>query len=195
LKQITILALATLAALHGEVALAATSDEKLRQEAQENSTSGLVFLEVEMIDRGLTKAKACDQIIATVTTDGRNSKKLLVKDAPSFFGRTNNPDYGGAGVLPPGVYTIVQITCDIRLNFNGRFAKFTIRTGEVLNLGRLVIEYIREGFTGFHTRTSVEDLTPDAVQSLTKLAPVAFSKATKRYLVPNPATTLPKAER
>jgi hypothetical protein len=65
---------------------------------------------------------------------------------------------------------------------------------EIINVGRLVIDFTKGPITLFGPRkssgrTGVEDLSPRAVQSLTERVPSVFPKATKRYMTPNPATS------
>jgi hypothetical protein len=61
-----------------------------------------------------------------------------------FFGRASDSStYGGWAVLNEGTYIVRSVLCTgpPGINLKGPFAGFVLRKGQVLNLGRLVIEY------------------------------------------------------
>jgi hypothetical protein len=96
--------------------------------------------------------------------------------------------------LPPGTYTIVNVHCKTTVRLNGKFARFRVGRNEIINAGRLVIDFTKGPITLFTARTftgrtGVEDLSARAVQSFTERVPSVFPKATKRYMTPDPATS------
>jgi hypothetical protein len=80
------------------------------------------------------------------------------------------------------VYTVIGLECSGSRKFNGRVAKFFLKPGEVVNVGRLALEYELAFFAKSDANLNVRDLSPEAVASLSQRAPNAFSKAKKRYL-------------
>jgi hypothetical protein len=173
-------------------------DLGIAEMAKKDPTSGLIFMEVKLFDGKMLKN--CDEVRVAVISDGGNTASFPVRLSPMFFGyAAEGSVWGGSQVLAAGIYEVTEVWCkggQIRLG--GKFARFALRAGQVSNLGCLVIDYTRGpyvpsilGGSTLTARTRVEDMGTDARASLTKLAPVAFSKATKRHMVPNPATSKP----
>jgi hypothetical protein len=164
-------------------------DQKILRLAQADPAAGMVFMEVKFFADGRTTPERCQRISVTVVSDQGKSGEFVTQRTPAFLGyASDDPTYGGAAVLPAGIYTVTSISCVGSSRFPGRFARFAVQTSQVLNLGCLVIEYKHAPLSLLPTRPSghwhVTDLSPDAVASLSRLAPVAFSKATKRYMTP-----------
>jgi len=104
-----------------------------------------------------------------------------------MFDRANDK-FGGGAVLPPGTYTIGQITCESH-RYRGSFARFTLQSPGSINLGSLIVEFRSSPYNPFayptysgHSR--VVDLSPNAVASLAKRVPTLFASAIKRYMTP-----------
>lgn len=57
-----------------------------------------------------------------------------------------------------------------------------LKPGEVVNVGRLALEYELAFLAKSDANLNVRDLSPEAVASLSQRAPNAFSKAKKRYM-------------
>ena len=196
MRRTILAALAMLSAFQMHVACAADPtelDEKLRKDAAETPGTGQVFMEVQVNDKGPLH-RTCEGFIVKVVSEAGNSKAFMTQHAGTWFGRElESSTYGGAAVLPAGSYTVVYVECIASpVRWNGRFARFNLRAGEVVNLGLLVIDYVKPLLSlTFTSRTSVGDLTPKAVASLKKRAPVAFAKTTRRYMTPNPAMSNP----
>jgi hypothetical protein len=77
----------------------------------------------------------------------------------------------------------------VQIAFTEPADRFSVNTGQVLNLGNLVVRYKNAEFKllGPSRPTGgwrVEDLGPAAVATLKKKSPTAFSKATKQSMIP-----------
>ncbi|MES2196324.1 MAG: hypothetical protein V4517_18040 [Pseudomonadota bacterium] len=176
------------------------TDQKIQRAAQANPASGLVFLEARFHQDGETSPKLCQKIWVWLVPDQGKRTILFSQVSPTLFGRAaDSSTYGGWAVLDPGVYTVAQVWCEgpAGINAPGMFARFAVQTGQVLNLGCLVIDFKLGPVTLFERRRDsgdwrVEDLTPLALASLRKEAPVAFSKATKRHMTPMRQVSKPK---
>jgi hypothetical protein len=184
--------------VHGAFAEPTKLDQGIAEAARKDLTSGLIFMEVKLFEEGRKTPKICQQIWVSLVSDRGNSKSVPTQSSPTLFGHAaDSSTYGGSSVLPAATYTITQVWCQGSIRLKGRFARFVLRPGQVANLGCLVIDYKEAPFNllaprTFSGRTHVEDLSPNAVATLTRLAPVAFSKATKQYMAPNQATSNPK---
>jgi hypothetical protein len=180
-----------LAAFHIHPACAAELDDKLRKEAAEIPNAALVFMELEVIDR---KGRACGGgIFAKVQPSEGKPADIYTRSGAGLFGNSIS-FYGGAAVLPAGLYTVVALECSGYRKFNGRVAQFSLKPGEVINVGRLTFEYELAFLAKSDGSLKVRDLSPEAVASLSQRAPNAFSKAKKRYmglLVGTPAQRKP----
>ncbi len=149
----------------------------LRSDTQKHLDWSLLFMDVKMLEGGKDSGRCIDMTVNAVSDEGR----------PQIF-------LGGLAFLPPGTYTIVNVTCRYTARLKGKFARFRVGWNEVINAGRLVIDFTKGpialfGPRKFAARTSVEDLSVRAVQSFTERLPSVFPKAKKRYMTPNPATS------
>ena len=190
LSRVAILAMVWLVSVQIAFAEPAEWDQRILRLANENPTAGLVSMEVKFFEDGSTTPKVCTQIwVSGLSQEGKRAY-FLVQQLSGLFGRwTENSTYGGWAVLSPGIYTITSIRCGDYNTFKGPFARFSIQTGQVLNLGCLVIKYKNADFNLFLPARSTgdwraEDLSPAAVATLKKKSPIAFSKATKQYMTP-----------
>lgn len=97
---------------------------------------------------------------------------------------------GAVEVLEPGVWTAERFEC-YKENFNGAVAQMRLESGEIVNLGHLIVDIDtirRKGL--FHgakrgARAKVGDLEPEAIESITKRAPAIYAKAKQRYFAIN----------
>jgi hypothetical protein len=170
-----------LAAFHIHSACAASTelDDKLRKEAAETPNAALVFMELELIDKN---GRVCGGgIFVRVKTPEGKPTLVLTRSNTGFFGNSIS-FHGGAAVLPAGMYTVVGLECSGSRKFNGTIARFSLQPGEVINAGRLVLEYELAPFVSTKADLRIRDLSPEAVASLSQRAPGAFSKAKKRYM-------------
>jgi hypothetical protein len=175
-------AIIILAAFHIHSACAASTelDEKLRREAAELPNAALIFMEVELI---LKNGPVCGGgIFAKVRAPEGKSTDIIVRSNTGFFGNSIS-FHGGAAVLPAGIYTVVSIQCLGTRTYKGPVARFFVRPGEVVNVGRLALEHELAPFLAkSDVKLNIRDLSPEAVASLSQRAPNAFSKAKKRYM-------------
>jgi hypothetical protein len=170
-----------LAAFHVHAACAASAelDEKLRKEAAETPDAALVFIDVELIPKS---GRVCGGgTFATVKAAEGKLTQIITRSSTGFFGSLA-PFYGGAAVLPAGMYTIVSFGCTGSRTFKGPVARFFLYRGEVVNVGRLVLEYDLAFFSRSKADLGARDMSPEAVASLSERAPHAFPKAKKRYM-------------
>jgi hypothetical protein len=165
--------------IHSACAASAELDEKLRKEAAETPDAALVFMEVELIPKN---GRVCGGgIFATVKAAEGKLTQIITRSNTGFFGNSIS-FHGGAAVLPSGMYTIVSFGCSGERTFKGPVARFFLHRGEVINAGRLVLDYDLAFFTRSKADLAARDMSPEAVASLSERAPNAFSKAKKRYL-------------
>jgi hypothetical protein len=191
--------LATLAALSlmaGSAAAEPTATEqRIRELAQKQPTSSVVFLEVKLFQEG--KEYFCNIISVNVVSDEGYSTSFITQNAHAiaFTGRAGDgAEYGGIAFLPAGTYTVASVECRSLLRLNGKFARFRVGPNEIVNAGSLVIDFKTGPMTLFERRTfsgrtSVEGTATRTAQSLAGRTPTIFPKAAKRYMVSNAATS------
>jgi len=200
-----VVAILCLAPQHGARAESTSTDQSIRELAQKKPDSGLVFIEARLYERGKEAPTICQKIWVTATASEADKAQFITQDAPTFFGRASDSStYGGWAVLNEGTYIVRSVLCTgpPGINLKGPFAGFVLRKGQILNLGRLVIEYTPPPFE-LHLLPHppprspgvwrVEDLSAEAIATLTKRAPAAFAKATKHFMTPVVAKPKPPA--
>jgi hypothetical protein len=183
-----------LTASHDALAEPTSTDQSIQERAQKKPDSGLVFMEAKIFKQGSNKPDICQRIWATVASANADHGQFMTQSSPTLFGHASDSStYGGWAVLNEGTYIVSSIWCEAAggRRLKGPFAGFVVRKGQVLNLGRLVIEYTPPPFHMFPIEAPhspgvwrVEDLSAEAVTTLTNRAPVAFAKATKHYMSP-----------
>jgi hypothetical protein len=164
-------------------------EQRFRELARKDPTSSVVFIEASVLEEG--KDRNCPEVNVRMVSDAGVSTNLLTKIRGMFVGAGSD---GDVAFLRPGTYTVVSVLCKYTARLNGNFATFRVAPHEIVNVGRLVIDFkkgpvalfARRTFAG---RTSVEGLSANAVKSITGRVPSVFPKATKRYMTPNPATS------
>jgi hypothetical protein len=189
-------AIVCLTPLHRALAEPTSTDESIQRFAQKKPDSGLVFIEARVFERGKEAPTICQKIWVSVSSSQAEKAQFITQDSPTFLGRaSDSATYGGWAVLNEGTYIVRSVLCQgpAGINLKGPFAGFVLRKGQVLNLGRLVIEYTPPPFE-LHLLPHppphspgvwrVEDLSAEALATLTKRAPAAFAKATKHYMTP-----------
>jgi hypothetical protein len=177
LKLILVATLTAFLLSPGGAAAETFTERLLHSDMQTHPDWSVLFMDVKMLEEGKDRGGCIEMSVNAVSDEGRSK---------IFF--------AGLAFLPPGTYTIVSVTCKYTARLNGKFARFRVGRNEVINAGRLVIDFTKSPFSlfarrTFTGRTGVEDLSARAVQSLTERVPSVFPKATKRYLTPNPATS------
>jgi hypothetical protein len=117
----------------------------------------------------------------------RKNGGFLGQDRSDF---TDRESRGAVAALEPAVWTLARFEC-YKENFNGAVAQMRLEPGEIVNLGHLIVDVYtvrRKGL--FHgairrARAKVEDLEPEAIESLRKRAPSTYAKAKQRYFAIN----------
>lgn len=173
-----------LAAFHIHSASAASTelDDKLQKQAAETQNAAVVFMEIEVLPKN---GPPCGGgIFARVKAGEGKPTSIYARSGAGLFGNSIS-FHGGAAVLPSGTYTFVNFECSGSRTFKGPVASFLLRPGEVINAGRLVLEYELVFFGKINFSLAVRDLSPEAVASLSSRAPIAFSRAKKRYMTLN----------
>jgi hypothetical protein len=198
LKQLKSVPFATavilcLMASHHALAEPTSTDQSIQERAQKKLNSGLIFMEAKLFRQGNKIPDICQRIWVTVASANADKGQFITQSSPTLFGHASDSStYGGWAVLNEGTYIVSSIWCEAAggRTLKGPFAGFVVRKGPVLNLGRLVIEYSPPPFHWFPSDARspgvwrVEDLSAEAVTTLTKRAPAAFARATKRYMTP-----------
>ena len=196
LHRILLATLAAFSLMLGSAAAEPTATEqRIRELAQKQPTSSVVFLEVKLLEEG--KDYFCNVISVNVVSDEGYSTSFLTQNAHAvaFTGRAGDgAEYGGTAFLPAGTYTVVSVECRSLLRLNGKFARFRVGPNEIVNAGCLVIDFKTGPMTLFERRTfsgrtSVEGTATKTAQSLAERAPTLFPKAAKRYMASNAATS------
>jgi hypothetical protein len=177
-------------------ALAASTDaeQKMLDARQNFPANSFVVMEAQLFEGGHETAKLCFSMVVTIKSDEGKTVNILTREL-SLFDRANGK-FGGAAVLPPGTYTVVQITCGSD-RYRGSFARFTLQSPQSVNLGCLIVEYRSSPFNPlayatYSGRSRVVDLSPIAVASLTKRVPVSFGATVKRFMTPILTASNPK---
>jgi len=175
-------------------------DQTILRAAQANPAAGLVFLEAN-------SWRTAGLHPRYVRRSGCGSYRTRAKRR--FFSPRFRRRYSGMRPIvrhtaaercwPPASTPWRSYGARVRLPFQGNSRRFAVQAGQVLNLGCLVIEYRLGPLTLFEPRRDsgewrVEDLSPRALASLSEEAPVAFSKATKRYMTPVRLVSRPKTQ-
>lgn len=186
-----------LSLISGGIAHAETDfEQRVRRSHEKNPGSSLVFMHARLIEES-SRAPICQQIWVNLLSDKEKQFSVKVQDTPTLFGRVlSGATYGGAIMLPAGKYAVQSVSCEAASGTKllGEFARFRVGSDEIVNAGSLFIDFTRGPFQllekrTFTGRTSVEDMSEQAKASLAERSPVIFPKATKRYMISNPATS------
>ncbi|MBV8919725.1 hypothetical protein [Bradyrhizobium sp.] len=161
------------------------TDVRAQKALAEHPDSGVLI-----VDAGMRNAKGepMDCLVTTLTlVNAETSKVVTIETAIRKW--IGDDDNGAAVLMPSGVYAIATFGCDVgRLDsrYQGNFAKVTVRAGEVLSAGTLVIDYntdgalIRPTFSG---SAHVEDYSPKTLASLKKRYPATLARAKRSPLI------------
>lgn len=159
------LGLTSIAELHAEDKFG----EKLKQELERSANTGPA-------GKGafITEAKINEDCYASIVIGQKVDGKWKTANL-----------FGYITIAPAGEYYVLEISCEqmkVRTKLDGPHAKFTIRPGELTNIGMLVIDYHRNdllGLTGT-ARRSVQSLTQRAVKVLHEKYPEMMKKVVNR---------------
>jgi hypothetical protein len=176
------------------LAASTDADQKMLDARQQFPANSFVVLEAQLFEGDDKTAKLCRAMSMTIKSGAGKSVTILTREL-LLFDKANNK-FGGAAVLPPGTYTVVQITCGSD-RYRGSLARFTLQSPQSINLGCLIVEFrgsrsnpfVYPTYSG-HSR--VVDLSPNAVASLTKRVPVSFGATVKRFMTPILTDSNPK---
>jgi hypothetical protein len=191
------LALLWLAAPSNAFAEPSEADQKIARLMRFEETAGLVFMEAKLAEHEATAPMICQRITVRVKSETGVVNTLVSQISPTIFRQVSeNSIYGGGTVLVSGNYTVDSVECEPVIRLKGPFARFTVRTGQVLNLGSLDIIYELGSLKLFGRPDNkgdwrVGDLSPKAVASLAKRVPESFAKAKKQYMTPIPPGSKP----
>ncbi|TKT70816.1 hypothetical protein YH63_004975 [Afipia massiliensis] len=146
------------------------TDQMVVAMLKEKPKSGVLILEATLLMQG--KQLRC------------NGFNVYLK---STEGKTIITNSGRISVAPEGDYTVLRAVCGPWVGMSGEayegpFAKIRLGAGEVVNAGKLVVDYkLENGWTGKKSyRISAQGLSPAQIAQLKEKAPRTFSKAIKR---------------
>jgi hypothetical protein len=157
------------------------ADAKVAQILRENPDYGILIADVLMRnEKGMPLA--CGTITLSLAGAERKTARFQTH-VGSLFG-TGGRD-GGVTGIKAGLWLAAGVTCAAggMTTYRGHFAKFTIRPGEILAVGTLVIDYEMHGAlfqrSTFSSNVHVQEFSPKTVASLKEFAPATFAKARK----------------
>jgi hypothetical protein len=170
----------------GALAASTAGDQKALELLQKAPGSSFIAMEAKLIRSGKTDEEFCASIYVVIRSHDGQTYNVMTQQLYMFDKAKNQ--FGGAAVLPPGNYTITEVTCE-KHHYRGTFARFTLQSSQWINLGRLIVEFKSSPFNPlayptYSGQARVAELTTNAVASLTRIAPVAFGKTVKRYMTP-----------
>jgi hypothetical protein len=156
----------------------------LAKQRAEHGGWGIAIIDVVI----MVGSARCDHpklSMTTVLPDGKKIPAAVSGFDPSLLGA----GYGGAARMPAGEYVVEAAECQIfntRKVLNGRQARFQVREGEAVNVGRYKLVHKDGGFfsqLGNTPRTverSVEPLPPNTVAWLNQKVPRLYAMAPYR---------------
>jgi hypothetical protein len=171
----------------GAAIAAELSDAAVDRLLKENPGYGVLIMDLMMRNEKGEQPKCGEIVVGFMDAEGTRAYIQSYME-PQPFGLGDGFS-GGATIMKPGLYSLVGIRCrqpGINRDYNGRLATITIRSGEILAAGTLVVDYKDNGlfFGGrFSANSRAEDFRPVALASLKKRIPVTFSRAKRGLLV------------
>lgn len=171
------------------------ADQRMIEARQKSPANSFVVMEAQLFEGDSKTPKICRTMDMTMKSDQGKTISILTQEL-LLFDKANNK-FGGGVVLPPGTYTIVQITCGSD-HYRGSFARFSLQSPQSINLGCLIVEYRSSPFNPlayptYSGHSRVVDLSPNAAASLARRVPTSFAGAVKRYMTPILITSGAKA--
>jgi hypothetical protein len=160
-------------------------DVRAQKALAEHPDSGVLIVDAGMRNTKGEPMYCQDSTLALVNAE--TSKVIAFTTAIRKI--IGDDDNGAAVLMPSGVYVIAAFVCEVgrlRNQYRGQFAKVTVRGGEVLSAGTLVIDYntdgalIRPTFSG---SAHVEDYSPKTLASLKKRCPATLARAKRSPLI------------
>jgi hypothetical protein len=193
----SVLTLLLLAHVPSALADPPEADARLLRLMKEEPTKGLIMMEVKLTEVGKTTPMGCPSISVDLESDTGTSRTVRTQKSPGLFGRTlDGATYGNTALLTPGNYIVKLVDCEKLVRLRGPFARFTVVSGQIVNLGQLSIVFdlpVSGLIFPSHNKGNwtVGEMSPQAVASLGKLLPAVFSKAKKQYMIPIRKTPQP----
>src|SRR3954447_7317321 len=132
--------------VHAAMGASTTADQKLLEWREKNPANGFVVMEAKLIQSGKTTEEFCKSIEVVLKSDDGKAVNLLTQEL-YYFDKANNK-FGAGASLPPGSYTVTEITCE-KHHYRGNLARFTVQPKQSINLGRLIVEYKSSAFNPF----------------------------------------------
>ena len=158
------------------------ADARVAQILRENPDTGILIADVAMKDEKGHPLACGTLTLGLAGTEKKTSR--IQTHVGTFFGAGGRD--GGIVGLKPGLWLAANVICDAggMKTYRGHFAKITIRPGEIVAAGTLVIDYKMQPHALFQRSTfsssvHVEEFSPKTVASLKAFAPVTFAKAKK----------------
>ncbi|VIO76239.1 hypothetical protein CI41S_51730 [Bradyrhizobium ivorense] len=159
-------------------------DAKVEQILRERPDLAIFIVDARMRDEN-GEPMPCGKL--TLSLAGEHGRVVRIETRVGGLFGTDVTDGGLAGIAP-GLYLAAGITCGLGNNthlFRGNFAKFTIRSGEIIAAGTVVLDY-RKGGSFFKPTYSgsahVEDFSPKTLASLKQRIPVTMTRAKRRLM-------------
>jgi hypothetical protein len=161
------------------------ADARVAQILREDPSSGILIADVVMRDQKGYPLPCGTMTLGLAGTEKKTARVLT--HVGTFFGAGGRD--GGVVGIKPGLWLAALIVCDSggMKSYRGHFAKITIRPGEIVAAGTLVIDYTmhhalfqRSTFSG---SVHVEEFSPKTVASLKQFAPATFAKARKSHFI------------
>jgi hypothetical protein len=170
----------------GALAASTEADQRILEAKEKFPANSFVVLEAKLFEGGKTTEVLCSSMNVIVRSDEGKNLSIMTRDL-FLFDKANNK-FGGGALIPPGGYTVVEIMCGSH-HYRGSFARFTLQPAQSVNLGCLIVEFRSSPFKllaypTYSGHSRVADLSPIAVESLTRRMPVSFGQAVKRYMTP-----------
>jgi hypothetical protein len=127
--------------------------------------------------------------VAVARVGEQNARPVLIQGPYKFLGE---PKHFLPIGLKAGRYDLRMVRCQNIVGslsggvvFNGPYARFEVRAGELVDLGTLRLEYTSENFLlgQGRIRLSVEATNPERIAETRKQTPATMAKLVKRHMV------------
>jgi hypothetical protein len=161
----------------------------LGKQRTEHTGKGIAIIDVAITTGGAR----CDhpKLMIGILSDAKTGRATAFGYDVNFF----TPSFGGIKTLPAGEYYVDHAEChsyNTTRTFRGPLARFLVREGEAVNVGRLKMAFTLDHFwwqTSGKTQRTVEPLPPTTVAWLTKKVPRLYGLAVNRPMtLEGPAT-------
>jgi len=162
------------------------ADAKAAQILRDDPDYGVLIADASMRDEKGHALRCGTMTLGLAGIEKRTAR--IQTHVGTFFGAGGRD--GGVVGIRSGLYLVALVICDSggMKTYRGRFAKITIRPGEIVAAGTLVIDYKMQQQALFQRSTfsssvHVEEFSPKTVASLKEIAPATFAKARKSHFI------------